>query len=126
MKPAASRLGQALQQCLRGQREGLDTLAAQTSLSADALSNLIHGRRGFKDATLARLAATPLLQAGGLTLARLKALRAADAYTFEELSLAMLASTPVETLPAEILAPLQARLASIQPETPPEAESPTI
>lgn len=67
----------------------IDDLAQQMGITGDSLSNLIHGRRGFKDETLEKLANTPALRKGELSLQRLRALRAMDEYSFEELILAM-------------------------------------
>ncbi|HEY9686450.1 MAG TPA: helix-turn-helix domain-containing protein [Coleofasciculaceae cyanobacterium] len=67
----------------------IEDLARQMGITADALSNLIHGRRGFKNETLVKLANTPAFKDGGVTLSQLRAYRAMDEYGFEELILAM-------------------------------------
>lgn len=89
MKPSSKKLGLAIQLFLLQQGLQIDDLARQMGITSEALSNLIHGRRGFKNETLEKLAATPALQAGGFTLSRLRALRAMDEYRFEELILAI-------------------------------------
>jgi len=83
-------LGHKIQQYLLARQFQVENLASQMGITPDGLSNLIHGRRRFKDDTLAKLAHTPIFQEGDITLARLKAYRAMDDYTFEELILALL------------------------------------
>jgi transcriptional regulator with XRE-family HTH domain len=89
MKPSPKKLGLAIQLFLIRQGLQIEDLAQQMNITSEALSNLIHGRRGFKNETLEKLAATPALKEGGLTLSQLRALRAMDEYSFEELILAM-------------------------------------
>lgn len=89
MKPSITKLGLEIQLFLMRQGIPVETVAEQMGITADALSNLIHGRRRFKDETLARLAATATFQQGAFTLSRLKALRALDEYGLEELILAV-------------------------------------
>jgi transcriptional regulator with XRE-family HTH domain len=89
MKPSEKKLGLAIQLFLIQHGLQIDDLAQQMGITSDALSNLIHGRRGFKNETLEKLANTPALQAGRLTLRQLRALRAMDEYRFEELILAL-------------------------------------
>ncbi len=90
MKPAASYLGQEIQVFLLRQGQLLDAVAQQMDMSPVGLSNLIHGRRRFKDATLERLANTAIFTEGGFTLPRLRSLRAMDDYTVPELLLAVM------------------------------------
>ncbi len=90
MKPALSHLGQEIQVFLLRQGQQLDSVATQMGMSPVGLSNLIHGRRRFKDATLQRLAATNIFTEGGFTLHRLRALRAMDDYAVPELLLAVM------------------------------------
>ena len=90
MKTSATYLGHALQLFLLNNGHQLDELAKQLHITSEGLSNLIHGRRRFKDDTLQRLSETPLLCNAGFSLQRLKALRAMDEYRFDELILAVL------------------------------------
>jgi transcriptional regulator with XRE-family HTH domain len=118
MKPASSYLGQELQVFLLRQGAQLDELARQVGLSAVGLSNLIHGRRQFRDETLQRLSETPLLIDGGFTLRRLKALRAMDDYSMEELIVSVLEyvkADGVGGLPEEFFEEIQQELARFRP-----------
>jgi hypothetical protein len=90
MKPSERKLGLEIQLFLMRNGMQIDDLARQMGITADALSNLIHGRRGFKNDTLNKMASTPALREGGLNLAQLRSLRAMDEYTFEELILAIM------------------------------------
>jgi hypothetical protein len=90
MKASSKALGLALQLCVMRQASSLEILAQQLEISPDNLSSLIHGRRQFKNPLLTKLAATPLLKKGNLSYSKLKALQALDAYTLEELLLAVL------------------------------------
>ena len=90
MKPSDRKLGLAIQLFLMRQGLQIDDLAKQMGITGDGLSNLIHGRRGFKDETLEKLANTPAFQAGGPSLTQLRALRAVDEYSFEELIWALM------------------------------------
>ena len=110
MKPSEKKLGLAIQLFLIQRGLQIDVLAQQMGITSDALSNLIHGRRGFKNETLEKLANTPALQAGGMTLAQLRALRAMDEYRFEELLLAMveyIKQGEIERLPKDFFQQLQ-------------------
>lgn len=113
MKPSAKKLGLEIQLLLL--RQGLQTedLARQLGITPDALSNLIHGRRGFKNETLVKLAATPAMQEGGMSLSQLRALRAMDEYSLEELILAMveyIKQGEIERLPADFFEHFRATL----------------
>lgn len=113
MKPSGKKLGLELQLYLMRQGVAVEELAQQLGITPDGLSNLIHGRRRFRDETLERLAQTPLLQQGNFTLARLKALRAMDEYGFEELVLALLMYVQqgeIDRLPPDFFDALQAEL----------------
>ncbi|HEY9744890.1 MAG TPA: helix-turn-helix transcriptional regulator [Oculatellaceae cyanobacterium] len=113
MKPSEKKLGLAIQLFLIQQGLQIEDLAQQMGITSDALSNLIHGRRGFKNETLERLARTPALQAGGLTLTKLRALRAMDEYRLEELILAMVEYIKlgeIERLPKDFFQQLQKSL----------------
>ena len=90
MKASPKKLGFAIQLYLLKQGVSVDQLAQEMGLNADSLSNLIHGRRKFKNDTLARLADTPTFQKGQFSLNRLRAFRAMDEYNMEELLLAIL------------------------------------
>lgn len=90
VKPSKHKLGHKIQQYLLARQFQVENLASQMGITPDGLSNLIHGRRRFKDDTLAKLSNTPIFQEGDISLARLKAYRAMDDYTFEELILALL------------------------------------
>ncbi len=90
MKPSKHKLGHKIQQYLLASQVQVEHLAVQMGITPDGLSNLIHGRRRFKDLTLEKLSQTPIFQTGDLSLARLKSYRAMDDYTFEELILALL------------------------------------
>ena len=89
MKPSDTLLGHDIQLFLVRQGATLEGLASQMGMSQEALSNLIHGRRRFKDDTLRRLAATPLFTLGCFSETRLKALRAVDEYAMSDLVLAV-------------------------------------
>lgn len=114
MKPSGKKLGLAIQ--LFMMRNGLQTedLAQQIGITGDALSNLIHGRRGFKNETLEKLASTPAFQTGdGPSLSSLRALRAVDEYSFEELLLALveyIKHGEIERLPKDFFQTLQANM----------------
>lgn len=89
MKPSKTKLGHKIQQYLLERRYPVEQLAAEMGITGDGLSNLIHGRRRFKDETLKKLAATPIFKEGNFTLSRLKAYRAIDEYSLEEIVLAL-------------------------------------
>ncbi len=90
MKPSDRKLGLAIQLFLMRNNMQIEDLARQMGITGDSLSNLIHGRRGFKNETLERLANTPALKEGGMSLTQLRALRAIDEYSFEEVVRAMM------------------------------------
>lgn len=90
MKPSETTLGQYLQIFLLRHGYQVEQLAAQMALSAEALSNLIHGRRRFRNETLARMAQTPMMRDAGLTLEKLKALRCVDEYSLQEVLLTLI------------------------------------
>jgi len=90
MKPSSKKLGQEIQLFLLRQGYQVEDLAKEMGITSEGLSNLIHGRRRFKDATLSRLAAASLVKKGGLTVEKLKAFRAMDEYEVNELLLALL------------------------------------
>lgn len=111
MKASTKKLGLAVQLFLLQQRVSLDQLAQEMGMNPDSLSNLIHGRRNFRDATLRRLAATTIFEQGQFTVKRLKALRAMDDYPFDELIMAVLEGVrqgEVEKLPSDFFATLEA------------------
>ncbi|MGE0200046.1 MAG: helix-turn-helix domain-containing protein [Candidatus Melainabacteria bacterium] len=104
MKPAASTLGLKIQQIMLENRVSVEALAQDICMSPDSLSNLIHGRRRFKDDTLERIAATKAFVASGMTIQKLKAYRAMGDYDFPEIILAFLEYTiqgEVDKLPNE-------------------------
>lgn len=114
MKASSHKLGLTIQLCLMRQGLSLEALAQQLDMNADSLSNLIHGRRQFKDPLLKKLADTSIIRNGKLSLAKLRALRAMDSYSFEELLLAVLESLrqgAVEDLDEACFARLRAELA---------------
>lgn len=90
MKPSSTKLGLKIQQLLLEKRLQVDDLASAMGITADGLSNLIHGRRRFKDDTLEKLADTPIFKDSGITVTKLKAWRAMDEYSFEEIILALI------------------------------------
>lgn len=90
MKPSERKLGLAIQLFLMRNGLQIEDLAKQMGITGDGLSNLIHGRRGFKNETLEKLANTAALKAGGFGLTQLRALRAVDEYSLEELVWAMM------------------------------------
>ncbi len=113
MKPSDSYLGQAIQLFLLKQGYLVDELARQLEMTSEGLSNLIHGRRRFRDETLTRLAVTPIFQQGCFSLQRLKALRAMDEYNLNELILAVVEYVKrgeIERLPKDFFAQLQEEL----------------
>lgn len=113
MKPSEKRLGLAIQLLLMRNGLQIEELAQQMGITGDALSNLIHGRRRFKDDTLVKLANTPALQEEGLILSQLRALRAVDEYRFEELILALveyIRQGEIERLPKDFFQNLQATM----------------
>lgn len=113
MKPSEKRLGLAIQLLLMRNGLQIEELAQQMGITGDALSNLIHGRRRFKDDTLVKLANTATLQEEGLTLSQLRALRAVDEYKFEELILALveyIRQGEIERLPKDFFQNLQASM----------------
>ncbi len=113
MKPSEKRLGLAIQLLLMRNGLQIEELAQQMGITGDALSNLIHGRRRFKDDTLVKLANTSTLQEEGLTLSQLRALRAVDEYRFEELILALveyIRQGEIERLPKDFFQNLQASM----------------
>lgn len=113
MKPSEKRLGLAIQLLLMRNGLQIEELAQQMGITGDALSNLIHGRRRFKDDTLVKLANTPTLQEEGLLLSQLRALRAVDEYKFEELILALveyIRQGEIERLPKDFFQNLQASM----------------
>ncbi len=85
MKPSSKKLGQAIQLFLLKHGHQVEALASEMGITSEGLSNLIHGRRCFKNETLQRLANTSIMTNGGLGLNKLKALRAMDEYTMDEL-----------------------------------------
>lgn len=89
MKPSQQKLGLMIQKYLLENRLTIDDLAEELQINPDSLSNLIHGRRRFKDATLEKLANTSIFKQGGFTYQRLRAYRAVDDYQAEELILAL-------------------------------------
>jgi hypothetical protein len=113
MKASPLKLGLALQQFLMQQGSSLEALAAQMQMNPDSLSNIIHGRRRFRDVTLVKLAETPLFKQHHFTLRRLKALRALDDYTFDELVMALAEGIrlgELETTPQTLFDQLRAEL----------------
>lgn len=113
MKPSEKKLGLAIQLFLMRNGLQIETLAQQMGITGDSLSNLIHGRRGFKDETLEKLANTPAFQTDGLSLSQLRALRAVDEYSFEELILALveyIRHGEIERLPKDFFHNLQASM----------------
>jgi len=110
MKPSMTKLGLEIQLYLMRQGKAVELVAEQMGITPDALSNLIHGRRRFKDETLARLAETAIFREGGFTLSRLKALRALDEYGLEELILAVAEAVrqgEIERLPHGFFEPIR-------------------
>ncbi len=89
MKASTTHLGHKIQQFLLENRAQLDDVATEMLISPDSLSNLIHGRRRFKDETLQRLAATSLFKKNEFSYETLKAYRALDEYTPDELAQAV-------------------------------------
>ncbi len=113
MKPSETHLGQAIQLFLIKQGYQIDALARQLEITSEGLSNLIHGRRRFRDETLERLAQTPIFQQGQFSFQRLKALRAMDEYCLNELILAVVEyvkSGEVERLPKDFFVQFQEEL----------------
>ncbi|MEB3206247.1 MAG: helix-turn-helix transcriptional regulator [Vampirovibrionales bacterium] len=113
MKRSPTQLGQALQFFLLKQGISMEALAVEMRISPDSLSNLIHGRRRFKNDTLINLASCAIVRNGGLTLSKLRALRAMDDYTFEEILLALtefIRMGAVESLPDNFFQQFQANL----------------
>jgi len=113
MKRSPTHLGQALQFFLLRHGASMEMLANEMNISPDSLSNLIHGRRRFKNDTLVTLANTSVMQRGGLTLTKLRALRAMDDYSFEEVLQAMaefIRMGAVESLPDNFFQQFQAEL----------------
>lgn len=113
MKPSEKKLGLEIQLFLMRQGMQIDDLARQMGITADALSNLIHGRRGFKNDTLEKLANTPAFREGGVTQTQLRAYRAMDEYSLEELILAMVEYVKqggIERLPKDFFARFQSAL----------------
>lgn len=111
MKPSDKKLGLEIQLFLLRNSMQIEELAQQLGITGDALSNLIHGRRGFKNETLEKLANTPAFRSGGPTLSQLRALRAVDEYSFEELILALIEAIKqgeIERLPRDFFQNLQA------------------
>lgn len=90
MKPSATKLGQSIQLHLLKQGHQVEELAGQMAITSEGLSNLIHGRRRFKDDTLQRLASTEIMTTGGFTVEKLKAYRAMDEYSSDELVLVLI------------------------------------
>ena len=110
MKPSERKLGLAIQLFLMRQGLQIEDLAKQMGITGDGLSNLIHGRRGFKNETLEKMANTSAFLEGGMTLTQLRALRAMDEYSFEELILAMMEyikQGEIERLPKDFFQRLQ-------------------
>jgi len=104
MKPSDTVLGHEIQLFLVRQGATLEGLASQMEVSQEALSNLIHGRRRFRDEILVRMAQTPLFLAGCFSESRLKALRAVDEYAMRDLVLAVVELVKrgaLDTLPNE-------------------------
>lgn len=113
MKPSDKKLGLAIQLFLIRNGLQIDDVARQMGITGDALSNLIHGRRGFKNETLEKLANTPAFKESYLTLGQLRALRAMDEYTFEELIFALIEYIKhgeIERLPKDFFQRLQTML----------------
>lgn len=114
MKPSSQKLGLAIQLFLLRQGISAEALAQEMGVKPESLSNLIHGRRGFKDETLKRLATTPTFKKGHFSLKRLRALRAMDDYSFDEIILAFLESLrqgAVDELPSHFFQSLSQELA---------------
>lgn len=104
MKASEKILGQELQVFLLRQGKPLEALAQQMKMTSEGLSNLIHGRRRFKDDTLKRLSETAIMKEGEFSLQKLKALRAMDEYSMSELVLAVVEFVKrgeIERLPAD-------------------------
>ncbi|MCE3233829.1 MAG: hypothetical protein K0Q50_9 [Vampirovibrio sp.] len=113
MKPSDKKLGLAIQLFLMRNGLQIDDVAKQMGITGDALSNLIHGRRGFKNETLEKLAETPAFKNSPFSLNKLRALRAMDEYPFEELILALveyIKQGEIERLPKDFFQRLQATL----------------
>ncbi len=113
MKPSDKKLGVEIQLFLIRHGMQVDDLAQQMGITADALSNLIHGRRGFKNSTLEKLAHTTAFQESRITLSQLRAWRALDEYSFEELILAIIEAVKqgeIERLPQDFFQRFQASL----------------
>ena len=89
MKSSGTKLGLEIQMFLLRQGKSVEDVAEQMGITGDALSNLIHGRRRFKNETLERLAKTAIFKHGGFTRMRLMALRALDEYDLGQLVLAV-------------------------------------
>lgn len=113
MKSSKQKLGLAIQLFMIRNNIKTEDLAQQIGITGDALSNLIHGRRGFKNETLEKLANTPSFITGGMSLTYLRALRAMDEYTLEELIIAMteyIREGGIENLPPNFSGQLQENL----------------
>jgi transcriptional regulator with XRE-family HTH domain len=89
MKASHLKLGSTLQHFLSQHGVSLEQLAVDIGMNPDSLSNIIHGRRRFRDITLEKLADTTLFKANQFSLRRLKALRALDDYSFDEIITAL-------------------------------------
>lgn len=113
MKQSQKYLGHQIQLYLLRRGYQVEDLSRQAGMTPEALSNLIHGRRRFKDDTLERLARTPILQEGKFSLRRLKALRAMDEYDLAELLLAIVEyvkNGEIEHLPDDFFSQLREEL----------------
>ncbi|MEB3245539.1 MAG: helix-turn-helix transcriptional regulator [Vampirovibrionales bacterium] len=118
MKKSSTYLGQAIQFFLLKHGASMDLLASQMNISPDSLSNLIHGRRRFKNETLVKLAKTPLMASGEMTLTKLKAMRVMDEYSFEELLHALvefIRQGSIEALADDFFVQFQAEIERIDP-----------
>ncbi|MBY0450484.1 MAG: helix-turn-helix domain-containing protein [Cyanobacteria bacterium] len=89
MKPSERKLGLEIQLFMLRNSITLERLSSALGMTSEGLSNLLHGRRRFKDDTLKKLLATSYFDGTGITLQQLKAYRAMDEYTAEELLLAV-------------------------------------
>ncbi len=113
MKQSPKYLGHQIQLYLLRRGVQVEDLAREMAMTAEGLSNLIHGRRRFRDETLERMAKTAIFREGGFTLHRLKALRAMDEYDLAELVLAIaehVRNGEIERLPEDFFVQLRQEL----------------